>query len=260
MDMPFNWFSMFEEARQWQKQWHLDYWPSEVMDNIPPPPLEETNTSDHETPSTHQLDADDIHQDRPEEQNKPTPAMELQKQYRAALEVTQQKLEQSTIEPKQIEAEQNPIASKPPELKLRVSKSLEPRTVPQAPMEQNTLAEEEPKLKPKRSFSSFFLKKKKSKKPLRQEESKNRKSAPPTPSVIPKQYQKSLSDNTVPSTEEASVTQTPSFKPSTLGAKMELFDIDSFMDMQATFAFLNETSNIDSSFSFMNSAITHKTS
>ncbi|RCI02289.1 hypothetical protein CU098_012297, partial [Rhizopus stolonifer] len=79
MDMPFNWFSMFEEARQWQKQWHLDYWPSEVMDNIPPPPLEETNTSDHETPSTHQLDADDIHQDRPEEQNKPTPAMELQK-------------------------------------------------------------------------------------------------------------------------------------------------------------------------------------
>ncbi|CAO3623782.1 unnamed protein product [Mucor hiemalis] len=176
-----------------------------------------------------------------------TPAMRLQKQYNVAQQ-----------QQKQIYAPQTPLTA---------TKS--------SPTSAKT--EKRPEIKQRRSFTSFFLKKKKSKSFTEDDTKKNtkRKSAPPTPSINEKYFKgkaddnrKSIVDTKMPapplttsnsssSSVEEDNTQlspdeakTPKNELSSTAAtttatadKYELFDIDSYFDMQATFAFLNNTTD-----------------
>lgn len=136
-----------------------------------------------------------------------------------------------------------------------------------------------PEIKQRRSFTSFFLKKKKSKKSLNGAEDSpakkdtKRKSAPTTPTLNEKHYTKpspiELSDTFEKLTRELSkenktpvltasassstknqgssssspspILKTPKNEEVANDVKVELFDIDSYFDMQATFAFLNNS-------------------
>lgn len=134
-----------------------------------------------------------------------------------------------------------------------------------------------PEIKQRRSFTSFFLKKKKSKKSLNSTDDSaskkdaKRKSAPSTPTLNERYYTKpspiELSETFEKLTRELSKNRPPTLTASgsssiknqgssqsspspkvktpknevTNDVKVELFDIDSYFDMQATFAFLNSS-------------------
>lgn len=172
-----------------------------------------------------------------------TPAMRLQKQYNNKnLVVTQQQQQQTEVID---DSKPKPII--------------------------NTTVVARPEVKQRRSFTSFFLKKKKSKKSLNSNSDEsslkqNRKSAPPTPSIDPKHHFKiseselsekfkqeisspsppeltNSSNSSTKNQEESSPTlKTPkNEKVSVENDKLELFDLENYFDMQATFAFLNNS-------------------
>lgn len=258
--IPINWFNIFEEARHMQRQWNVSYWDptnnnvveqphyysltdnptiQEIDDDIeeedeyksdtteliepntvPDPSLPTSLAANSsllltESPITHYSLSPVI----------PTPAMRLQKQYK--LEVTQQQQKQ--------QHQEAPVHAK------------------EEPVKQKNDQQKKPEMKQRRSFSSFFLKKKKSKKSLRDEDQK-RSSAPPTPLVNITAYQLKPTTNekqqSETSNEETSSTSSPVLKTPKNNdidhdtKKVELLDIDSYFDMQATFAFLNN-SNTD---------------
>lgn len=181
-----------------------------------------------------------------------TPAMRLQKQYNNKNLVTQSpKNDLNKIEQQQQQQQINED------------------TVDSVPTIINT---NRPEVKQRRSFTSFFLKKKKSKKSIisnddaSSKKEMKRKSAPPTPSIDPKHHFKisetdlnqkfkqeivkeqmtpeltasgnSSTKNQASSSSSPTVIKTP--KNGEVD-KLELFDIDSYFDMQATFAFLNNS-------------------
>ncbi|GAA5803403.1 hypothetical protein HPULCUR_008883 [Helicostylum pulchrum] len=183
-----------------------------------------------------------------------TPAMRLQKQYNNKNLVTQQ--------PKN---DLNKIEQRKQQQQQQINED----TVDSVPAIINN---NRPEVKQRRSFTSFFLKKKKSKKSINSNEDASskkemkRKSAPPTPSIDPKHHFKisetdlnqkfkqeivkeqmtpeltassnSSTKNQVSSSSSPTVIKTP--KNGEVD-KLELFDIDSYFDMQATFAFLNNS-------------------
>ncbi|KAI8375069.1 hypothetical protein EDC96DRAFT_572194 [Choanephora cucurbitarum] len=412
--MPYNWFSMFEEARQWQRQWHASF-------EEPPIPLENEhhydenvttcgseNLSQHHQKPHQETIADETTaeenketedsitcgsyasqdagflprhrlssagtqeiQSHPQQQlnrsnssfsssvsasesllinrahvrdyilrpqveepthSKPTPAVQLRKQYKELAEVTQQQLPSfiASSSSQQIVSPSLTLAQAPSTISAQAqaqavliqaqaalssqscaspslppSSSTSPPSAPRStsltpvtplpPLHTETHPSQikesrssssekikntsfisskpetqhieskqpETNLKQRRSLSSFFTRKKKNKKPTEEakKDSKNRKSAPPTPLIAPKQTA-SLSEvvplpslstsTTMPTLTNVSSVTTPeekakkrvsSIKPSksmaSMNSKMELYDMDSLLDMQATFAFLN---------------------
>ncbi|KAI7888363.1 uncharacterized protein EV154DRAFT_518040 [Mucor mucedo] len=190
--------------------------------------------------------------------DKTTPAMRLQNQYNIKSAVTQQPekdLKQLQQQKQQQQQQTNDSTIDSASIVVR------------------------PEIKQRRSFTSFFLKKKKSKKSLNGTEDSTtkkdtkRKSAPTTPTLNEKHYTKpsaiELSDTFEKLTRELSkenktpvltasassstknhgssssspspILKTPKNEEVTNDVKVELFDIDSYFDMQATFAFLNSS-------------------
>ncbi|KAI9340611.1 hypothetical protein BD770DRAFT_399570 [Pilaira anomala] len=178
-----------------------------------------------------------------------TPAMRLQKQYNNKnLVVTQQQQQQEKQTEVIVDNKPKPII--------------------------NTAIIAKPEVKQRRSFTSFFLKKKKSKKSLNSNSDEsslkqNRKSAPPTPSIdrkhhfkiseseLSEKFKQEISSSSSPSPPELTKSSNSSTKNqesssptlktpknekvSVENDKLELYDLDNYFDMQATFAFLNNS-------------------
>lgn len=192
--------------------------------------------------------------------DKTTPAMRLQNQYNTKSIVTQQ----PEKDLKQIQQQKQQQQEK---------QQINDSTVDSVP---NVTR---PEIKQRRSFTSFFLKKKKSKKSLNSSDDSSskkdakRKSAPTTPSVNENFYTKpsaiELTETFEKLTKELNkenktpvltasgssstknrgsspsspspILKTPKNEEINNDVKLELFDIDSYFDMQATFAFLNNS-------------------
>ncbi|KAI8073743.1 hypothetical protein BDF21DRAFT_495411 [Thamnidium elegans] len=179
--------------------------------------------------------------------NTTTPAMRLQKQYNNKNVVTQQpNNDLNKIEQQQQQQQQQ--------------QQINEDTVDSVSTVINT--NNRPEVKQRRSFTSFFLKKKKSKKSINSNDDVSnkremkRKSAPPTPSINPNQKlkQEIIKEQTTPELITSSNSSTKNRASSSSSSptviktpkngevdKLELFDIDSYFDMQATFAFLNNS-------------------
>lgn len=283
--IPLNWFNIFEEARYMQRQWHMSYWDpnttTDIVDQQPhysaltdnQPTIEEI-TEDNQDSKEKESIEDERRSDTAEEKQMvethtvpdpsssasaaslatnskkdslllaeapinhyapspilPTPAMRLQNQYK--LEVTQQQQQ-----PKQTAI---------------------PREHAKKKNDQQQQQKKKPEMNQRRSFSSFFLKKK-TKKSLNGEDQK-RSSAPPTPLLdttsyqlkpIEKQPSVTSDSNEENSSSSSPVLKTPKNDVDHSTKKIELMDIDSYFDMQATFAFLS-SSNTDN-FSLLDNA------
>lgn len=257
--MPSNWFSIFEEAKMMQKQWHMSYSQPESSycgETTPTYDSSAIESSYQAIPEYTCNHTDEIDHNVNLVENK-TPFIASNKKPPVSPTI-QTKTERSNHPPSNLQGPSSSITQSvlPRSSSLPSSENSKVANVQSSPA--STPKTEQKKVTQRKSWSSFFLKKKKSKRSLN--EDSKRESAPvdskKTHPPLPPKIESTVQDR------KTEIPVLPLHTSINESAVTSPLDIDTFFDLRTTLAFfdnnvmdqLNDMDSYDRNKKILNSA------